>query len=67
LTMSKEEKEECTKQNELTKKGYSRTGNWYLFSESGINFLCVIQNDWKTANFAELYFPHFTTFRNETS
>jgi hypothetical protein len=27
LTMSKEEKEECTKQNELTKKGYSRTGN----------------------------------------
>jgi hypothetical protein len=39
-----------------------RTGNWYHFSESG-----VIQNDWKTANFAGLYYPHFTTFRNETS
>jgi hypothetical protein len=44
-----------------------RAGNWYLFSKSGINFPCVIQNDWKTANCAELYYPHFTTFRNETS
>jgi hypothetical protein len=44
-----------------------RAGNWYLFSESGTNFPCVIQNDWKTANFAGLYYPHFTTFRNETS
>jgi hypothetical protein len=27
-----------------------------------------MQNDWKTANFARLYYPHFTsTFRNETS
>jgi hypothetical protein len=32
-----------------------------------INFPFVIQNDWKTANFARLYYPHFTTFRNETS
>jgi hypothetical protein len=32
-----------------------------------INFLFVIPNDWKTANFARLYYPHFTTFRNETS
>jgi hypothetical protein len=40
--------------------------SWYLFSESGTNFPCVIQNDWKTANFAGLYYPHFTTFRNET-
>jgi hypothetical protein len=31
-----------------------------------VNFPCVIQNDWKTANFARLYYPHFTTFRNET-
>jgi hypothetical protein len=30
------------------------------------NFPFVMQNDWKTANFARLYFPHFTTFRNET-
>jgi hypothetical protein len=30
-----------------------------------INFPCVIQNDWKTANFERLYYPHFTTFRNE--
>jgi hypothetical protein len=37
----------------------------YLFSENGINFPCVIQNDWKMANFAGLYYPHFTTFRNE--
>jgi hypothetical protein len=27
----------------------------------------VIQNDWKTANFAGLYYPHLTTFLNETS
>jgi hypothetical protein len=32
-----------------------------------INFPFVIQNDRKTANFARLYYPHFTTFRNETS
>jgi hypothetical protein len=32
-----------------------------------INFSFVMQNDWKTANFARLYYPHFTTFRNETS
>jgi hypothetical protein len=32
-----------------------------------INFPFVMQNDWKTANFARLYYPHFTTFRNETS
>jgi hypothetical protein len=32
-----------------------------------INFPFVMQNDWKTANFAGLYYPHFTTFRNETS
>jgi hypothetical protein len=31
-----------------------------------VNFPFVIQNDWKTANFARLYYPHFTTFRNET-
>ena len=27
-----------------------RTGNWYRFLKKGINFPCVIQNDWKTAN-----------------
>jgi hypothetical protein len=32
-----------------------------------INFPFVMQNDWKTAYFARLYYPHFTTFRNETS
>ena len=32
-----------------------------------INFPFVMQNDRKTANFARLYYPHFTTFRNETS
>jgi hypothetical protein len=37
------------------------------FLKKGMNFPCVIQNDWKTANFAGLYYPHFTTFRNETS
>jgi hypothetical protein len=36
--------------------------NW----SSDYQFPFVIQNDWKTANFARLYYPHFTTFRNET-
>jgi hypothetical protein len=40
---------------------------WYRFLKKGINIPRVIQNDWKTANFAGLYYPHFTTFRNETS
>jgi hypothetical protein len=30
------------------------------------NFPFVMQNDWKTVNFSRLYYPHFTTFRNET-
>jgi hypothetical protein len=37
------------------------------FLKKGINFPCVIQNDQKTDYFAGLYYPHFTTFRNETS
>jgi hypothetical protein len=37
------------------------------FDHLTINFPFVMQNDWKTANFARLYYPHFTTFRNETS
>jgi hypothetical protein len=31
-----------------------------------VNFPCVIKKYWKTANFARLYYAHFTTFRNET-
>jgi hypothetical protein len=45
-----------------------RTRNWYRFLKKGINFPCVIQNDWKTANFAGLYYPHFATkLRNITN
>ena len=32
---------------------------WYIFP-------CVIQINTKFANFAGLYFPHFTTFRGQT-
>ena len=43
-----------------------RGQNWYHFSDIGINFGRVIQKYRKFANFAGLYFRHFTTFRNET-
>ena len=43
-----------------------RTENWYQHRENGINFQCVIQKYTKFANFAGLYFPHFTTFRDQT-
>jgi hypothetical protein len=39
-----------------------------FFIKRYINFPCVIQNDWKTTNFAGIYYySHFTTFHNETS
>jgi hypothetical protein len=38
------------------------TGKLIPFPESGINFPCI----YKMTNFAVLYYPHFTTFHNET-
>jgi hypothetical protein len=42
------------------------TGKLIPFPESGINFPCIYKMTEKMANFAVLYYPHFTTFHNET-
>jgi hypothetical protein len=38
----------------------------HIWAESGAFSPCVIQINTKFANFAGLYFPHFTTFRCQT-
>ena len=38
----------------------------FASSRKRYNFLCVIQKYTKFANFAGLYFSHFTTFRDQT-
>ena len=50
--------------NEMIKK--SEKYNLVKFADFVAIVLCAIQTYTKFGNFARLYFPHFTVFRNET-
>ena len=45
---------------------YYAQENAPLLAQMWCIFPCIIQINTKFANFAGLYFPHFTTFRNQT-
>ena len=52
-------------ENENVQRKFCQESSNLPFAVPG-NVKLKLPNDWKTANFAGLYYPHFTTFRNET-